>query len=108
MNDIRLEERNQRLASRVVNLLRTNPGSSLFFAFGAAHFTGDDSVIDLVREAGFEVERVRVSDDLNTWQSSHSGGSERRASRWLVLAVLILLLLLLNLNICIFIYLNVI
>ena len=47
------------MASRVIQLLRSNPGSSLFFAFGAGHFTVEDSVIDLMREAGFEVERVR-------------------------------------------------
>ena len=88
MNDIRLEERNQRLAGRVVNLLRTNPGSSLFFAFGAAHFTGDDSVIDLVREAGFEVERVRVSDDLRAWQSPDNAGAQRRDLSFLLIAVL--------------------
>ena len=86
------------MVSRVIQLLKSNPGSSLFFAFDGADFKADDSVIDLVREAGFEVERVRVSDDLNTWQSPHSGGSERRASRWLVLAVLILLLLSLNMS----------
>ena len=60
------------MASRAIELLRTNPGSSLFFAFGADHFLGDDSVIDLMREAGFEVERVRVSTDLNTLRSTQS------------------------------------
>ena len=61
------------MASRVIELLRSNTGSSLFFAFGVAHFTGEDSVIELIREAGFEVERVRVSDDLNNWQTRHFG-----------------------------------
>ena len=106
MDDTLLVGRNKVMVSRVIQLLRSNPGSSLFFAFNAAHFTGDDSVIDLMREAGFEVERVRVSDDLNTWQSPHSG-SERRPSRLLVLTILILLLLslILSFNICIFLYL---
>ena len=79
------------MASRVIQLLRSNPGSSLFFAFGLAHFTGEDSVIDLVREAGFEVERVRVSDDLNNWQSRYYGGAQRRDLSFQVVAVLTLL-----------------
>ena len=65
LSDIMLIKRNKVMASRVIKLLRTNPGSSLFFAFGTAHFTGDDSVIDLMREAGFQVKRVRVNDDLS-------------------------------------------
>ena len=79
------------MASRVIQLLRSNPGSSLFFAFGVDHFTGEDSVIDLVREAGFEVERVRVSDDLNNWQSRYYGGTQRRDLSFQVVAVLTIL-----------------
>ena len=94
MTDIMLVGRNKVMVSRAIQLLRTNPGSSLFFAFGIGHFTGVDSVIELMREAGFEVERVRVSDDLNTWEAPHYGGAETRALSLLLL----LLLLLLSLN----------
>ena len=83
--------RNKVMVSRVIQLLRSNPGSSLFFAFNAAHFTGDDSVIDLMREAGFEVERVRVSDDLNNWQTRYYGGAERGAFSFLLVPVVTLL-----------------
>ena len=99
MSDILLVGRNKVMASRVIKLIRTYPGSSLFFAFGHNHFTGDDSVTDLVRQAGFEVERVRVSDDLNNWQSPHSSGAEGRAPSLLVVAVVTLLSLK-----CLFVY----
>ena len=91
MSDILLVGRNRVMASRVIKQLKTNPGSSLFFAFGVNHFTGDDSVTDLMRQAGFEVERVRVSDDLNNWQSPHYSGAQRSGLCLLVVAVVTLL-----------------
>ena len=91
MSDILRVGRNKVMASRVIELLRSNPGSSLFFAFGVGHFTGEDSVIELMREAGFEVERVRVSDDLNNWQTRYYGGAERRAFSFLLVPVVTLL-----------------
>ena len=44
MKEVILGERNKVMAKRAIKLLRTYPGSSLFFAFGADHFEGDDSV----------------------------------------------------------------
>lgn len=52
-------------------LLLNNPGSSFFFAFGAGHFVGEHTIIDVVRRAGFTVEPVRAGDDLDNWVSSH-------------------------------------
>lgn len=52
-------------------LLLNNPGSSFFFAFGAGHFVGEHTIIDVVRRAGFNVEPVRAGDDLDNWVSSH-------------------------------------
>lgn len=34
---------------------------SFFFAFGAAHFFGAQSVVELVKKAGYEVELVPIS-----------------------------------------------
>ena len=60
MKDIMLVERNKVMTRRVIKLLGANPGSSLLFAFGVDHFQiPGDSVIDLMKEAGFEVERVQ-------------------------------------------------
>uniref|UniRef100_H2Y5B0 Metalloprotease TIKI n=1 Tax=Ciona savignyi TaxID=51511 RepID=H2Y5B0_CIOSA len=50
--------RNERMATRVVDLIRRNEDESFFFAFGAGHFLGNGSVIDYVTKAGFEIERV--------------------------------------------------
>ena len=61
------------LVSKVTQLLQTNSGSSLFFVFNVDYLTGDDSVIDLMRLEGFEVERVRLTDDLNNWEARHTG-----------------------------------
>ena len=52
-------------------LLLNNPGSSFFFAFGAGHFVGEHTIIDVVRRAGFTVEPVRAGDNLDNWVSSH-------------------------------------
>ena len=51
-------------------LLLNNPGSSFFFAFGAGHFVGENTIVDVVREAGFNVEHVQPGDDLDNWKSS--------------------------------------
>ena len=48
-----------------------NPGSSFFFAFGAGHFVGEHTIIDVVRRAGFTVEAVRAWDVLGNWVSSY-------------------------------------
>ena len=93
MEEVLLVERNKVMASRAIELLRTNPGSSLFFAFGADHFEGDDSVIDLMREAGFEVERVRVSTDLDTLRPPQSIAAEIVDSILLLVSVLTFILL---------------
>ena len=53
-------------------LLLNNPGSSFFFAFGAGHFVGDNTIIDVVRKAGFVVEPVVDTDHLDDWASSSS------------------------------------
>jgi hypothetical protein len=40
------------MGARVIELLVNNPGTSYFFAFGAGHFVGENTVIDVVRNAG--------------------------------------------------------
>ena len=68
------------MAGRVIELLLNNPGSSFFFAFGAGHFVGDNTIIDVVRKAGFVVEPVRDADDLENWTRSSfvNNGKYRR------------------------------
>ncbi|XP_028938850.1 metalloprotease TIKI2 [Ornithorhynchus anatinus] len=51
-------KRNERMGRRVMALLRENGDKSFFFAFGAGHFLGNHTVIDVLRQAGFEVEHT--------------------------------------------------
>ncbi|NWR70762.1 TIKI2 Metalloprotease, partial [Centropus bengalensis] len=51
-------KRNERMGRRVMTLLRENRDKSFFFAFGAGHFLGNNTVIDVLRQAGFEVEHT--------------------------------------------------
>ncbi|XP_063283851.1 metalloprotease TIKI2 [Pelobates fuscus] len=51
-------KRNERMAKRVMALLRENKDKSFFFAFGAGHFLGNNTVIDVLREGGYEVEHT--------------------------------------------------
>ncbi|GFR31739.1 metalloprotease TIKI2, partial [Trichonephila clavata] len=53
-----IEKRNARMAHRVLQLLRQYPDESFFFAFGTGHFLGNGSVLDYVRDGGYEVEQV--------------------------------------------------
>ena len=58
-----------------LELLLNNPGSSFFFAFGAGHFVGEHTIIEVVRRAGFSVEPVRPGDNLDMWAAGHGGTS---------------------------------
>ncbi|XP_068098532.1 metalloprotease TIKI2 [Hyperolius riggenbachi] len=51
-------KRNERMARRVMALLRENRDKSFFFAFGAGHFLGNNTVIDVLRQGGYEVEHT--------------------------------------------------
>ena len=53
-------------------MLLNNPGSSFFFAFGAGHFVGNNTIIDVVRNAGFTVQPVMAGDDLDKWSVNHN------------------------------------
>ncbi|KRX15307.1 Metalloprotease TIKI2 [Trichinella nelsoni] len=59
-----IKKRNVRMANRVIGLLRANPEKSFFFAFGAGHFLGKDSVVDLVKRFGFDVKPVIYNDTV--------------------------------------------
>lgn len=55
-----LFERNVRMADRMAKLLREHPDRSHFFAIGTAHYFGEQNLVDLLTERGFEVVRVHV------------------------------------------------
>ncbi|KAF3834858.1 hypothetical protein F7725_027416 [Dissostichus mawsoni] len=51
-------KRNERMARRVSALLQRNPNQTFFFAFGAGHFLGNHSVLELLRQEGYEIVHV--------------------------------------------------
>ena len=40
------------------------PGQSFFFAFGAGHFVGEHTILDVVRKAGFRVDQVAMGMEM--------------------------------------------
>ncbi|KAG7283658.1 hypothetical protein CRUP_020431 [Coryphaenoides rupestris] len=48
-------KRNERMARRISALLQRNPAQTYFFAFGAGHFLGNHSVLDILRQQGYEI-----------------------------------------------------
>ncbi|KAM6921588.1 metalloprotease TIKI2 [Xenentodon cancila] len=51
-------KRNERMALRVSALLQGNPNQTYFFAFGAGHFLGNHSVLDILRQQGYDIVHV--------------------------------------------------
>lgn len=72
-----IRKRNKRMAARVIDLLVNQP-DSYFFAFGAGHFVGEESILDFVRSAGFVVDRLGPADRLSFGSSSLNPGKKHR------------------------------
>ncbi|XP_050965748.1 metalloprotease TIKI1 isoform X1 [Labeo rohita] len=59
-------KRNERMGRRVRALLEEHPDKSFFFAFGAGHFLGNNTVIDVLRREGYEVEHTPAGQTLHS------------------------------------------
>ena len=59
-----IDDRNKRMASRVISLLVQHPRTSFFFAFGVAHFVGEKTVLDYVESAGFTIKHISPNETL--------------------------------------------
>ncbi len=59
-----IDERNKRMASRVINLLVQHPRTPFFFAFGVAHFVGEKTVLNWVESAGFTITHIAPNETL--------------------------------------------
>lgn len=57
-----LEDRNIRMADRIDEKLKAEPGKSFFFAFGAMHFPGEKGVNKLLEAKGYKVRRLTQDD----------------------------------------------
>ncbi|XP_027759657.1 metalloprotease TIKI1-like [Empidonax traillii] len=62
-------KRNERMGRRVKDLLEEHPEKSFFFAFGAGHFMGNNTVIDVLRREGYEVEHTPAGQAINNRKS---------------------------------------
>ncbi|KAI5139298.1 Metalloprotease Tiki2 [Manis pentadactyla] len=59
-------KRNERMGKRVMALLQENGDKICFFAFGAGHFLGNNTVIDVLRQAGLEVEHTPAGQTIHS------------------------------------------
>ncbi|ELK38055.1 UPF0632 protein A, partial [Myotis davidii] len=59
-------KRNERMGKRVMALLQENEDKICFFAFGAGHFLGNNTVIDVLRQAGLEVEHTPAGQTIHS------------------------------------------
>ncbi|XP_057675431.1 metalloprotease TIKI1 [Corythoichthys intestinalis] len=69
-------KRNERMGKRVKALLEEYTDKSFFFAFGAGHFLGNNTVIDVLRRQGYEVEHTPAGQPINRRSSSRSDMTE--------------------------------
>ena len=53
-----LDVRNVHMADRSGKLMNEHPEKSYVFAFGALHMVGDNNVVQLLRDRGFQVTRL--------------------------------------------------
>lgn len=58
MREALLYERNRHMAARAAKRMREHPAKRHVFAFGAFHFLGEKSVVELLRQDGFTVTRL--------------------------------------------------
>ncbi|XP_071382232.1 metalloprotease TIKI2 isoform X1 [Centroberyx affinis] len=74
-------KRNERMARRVSALLQRNPSQTFFFAFGAGHFLGNHSVLDILRQEGYEIVHT-PSDHQEPITESVAEGEEPTVEPW--------------------------
>ncbi|KAM3873902.1 metalloprotease TIKI1 [Diretmus argenteus] len=75
-------KRNERMGRRVKALLEEHPDKSFFFAFGAGHFLGNNTVIDVLRRQGYEVEHTPAGQPINRRSSSRPASAETEGRPW--------------------------
>ena len=51
-------KRNLVMSQRIMDLIKSDTNTSFFFAFGAGHFIGDNSVVDMLQQKGVNITRV--------------------------------------------------
>lgn len=69
-------KRNELMAKRVIDLLNKHPERNFFFAFGAGHFLGNHSIIDIMKREGFTVDHLRPNQKLPSYTTSRPPHSQ--------------------------------
>ena len=52
------------MTERIMDLIQRDNGSPFFFAIGAAHLVGNNSVVDMLQQKGVTTERVTARDRI--------------------------------------------
>lgn len=66
-------KRNKRMAERVLKLLIDNPNKSYFFAFGAGHFLGNNTVLDMMIKHGFIIDHIPIHRRIKLFRKKSRG-----------------------------------
>ncbi|KAM9324690.1 metalloprotease TIKI2 [Gastrophryne carolinensis] len=69
-------KRNERMARRVMDLLKENRDKTFFFAFGAGHFLGNNTVIDVLKQGGYEVEHTPAGQSFESTRTDPASVEE--------------------------------
>ncbi|XP_046575923.1 metalloprotease TIKI1-like isoform X2 [Haliotis rubra] len=71
-------KRNHRMSQRVMTLLKKYPKKSFFFAFGAGHFLGNNTIINHLQEAGFNVTHTASDEEIPVIRHEQRRRKQRR------------------------------
>ncbi|XP_046324671.1 metalloprotease TIKI2 isoform X3 [Marmota monax] len=71
-------KRNERMGKRVMALLQENEDKICFFAFGAGHFLGNNTVIDVLRQAGLEVDHTPAGQAIHSLNQLEEFGRQKK------------------------------
>ncbi|XP_071119553.1 metalloprotease TIKI1-like isoform X2 [Haliotis cracherodii] len=71
-------KRNHRMSQRVMTLLKKYPKKSFFFAFGAGHFLGNNTIINHLQEAGFNVTHTASDEEIPMIRHEQRRRKQRR------------------------------
>ncbi|XP_046575922.1 metalloprotease TIKI1-like isoform X1 [Haliotis rubra] len=74
-------KRNHRMSQRVMTLLKKYPKKSFFFAFGAGHFLGNNTIINHLQEAGFNVTHTASDEEIPVLPESHNSKKSNKPRR---------------------------
>ncbi|MHC4079447.1 MAG: TraB/GumN family protein, partial [Planctomycetota bacterium] len=78
-------ERNVRMADRVARMMTKHPQRSYFFAVGALHCFGKDSVVELLRRKGYRITRIDPPKKVKADSRPSSQDTKPRRKRFRVI-----------------------